>query len=268
MKVMLTGANGFVGQRIRTCVQAVAAPSLRDASEEAVKRLVGELAPDVIIHTAAISDIGTCERDPEASRRANVLLPVWLAKAAPGCKLVMYSTDQVYSGAESDGPYPEGVAKPANTYARHKLEMEQRVLEIAPDAVMLRATWMYDMPMYGAQNRGNFLVNLLEAAAMGREIAFSAEQHRDITYVREAAEMTIRAMQLPGGVYNFGSRNPDTIYETAAFLADALGLHVRLKKGEVRHHLWMDYGKLAAQGLALPTAQEGLMRCIRDYALV
>jgi dTDP-4-dehydrorhamnose reductase len=50
----------------------------------------------------------------------------------------------VYSGLEEEGPYTEDLAKPGNVYAAHKLEMEQRVMDIAPDAVMLRAEWMYD----------------------------------------------------------------------------------------------------------------------------
>ena len=182
MKILVTGPNGFVGARIMSELgDAIPAPSLRGADEDTIKRLVDTVRPDCIIHTAAISDIQTCEQNADASYHANVRIPVWLAET--GVKTVIFSTDQVYSGCDSDGPYTEEEVKPANLYARHKLEMEQRTLEACPDTVLLRATWMYDMPMYGYPNRGNFLCNML----LKPEIAFSSTQHRAVTYVREVA---------------------------------------------------------------------------------
>ena len=264
MRILVTGARGFVGARIMDAAAgAIAAPSLRRAEEKDVRRLVDETEPDVIIHTAAISDIGSCEADPEGSWRANVLLPVWLAKT--GVKALLFSTDQVYSGCAGEGPYAEEETAPANLYARHKLEMERRVLEENPEAVLLRATWMYDMPKYGMANRGNFLVNMLKAA--GGEIGFSAGQYRGLTYVREVAEKTLEAVKLPGGTYNFGSENDRGMLDTARFLAEELKLPVRLLDSGPRHNLWMDCGKLKAQGICFSSTVEGLKRCVRDYNL-
>ena len=64
-------------------------------------------------------------------------------KAAKQAKLICFSSDQVYSAAKEPGPYTEDMVAPGNLYARHKLEMEQRVLDMDPDAVMLRSEWMY-----------------------------------------------------------------------------------------------------------------------------
>ena len=109
MKILLTGANGFVGNRIKNTYEkdVVASPSLRNVSEDDVKRIVEESGADAIVHTAAISDIGVCQNNPQQSYIANVMLPVYLAKAAQGRKLVCFSSDQVYSGSRSDGPYME-----------------------------------------------------------------------------------------------------------------------------------------------------------------
>lgn len=146
MRVLVTGPRGFVGARIMDELgrDAIPAPSLRSVDEEDVLRIVDAAEPDLIIHTAAISDIPACEKDPDGSYRANVEIPVWLART--GVKCVMFSTDQVYSGCAGEGPYPEEETAPSNLYSRHKLEMEQRTLDINPDTVLLRATWMYDMP--------------------------------------------------------------------------------------------------------------------------
>lgn len=267
MKVLLTGAQGFVGARIREHMPVIAAPSLRNATLDQVKKLMDETCPDAVIHTAAVSDIPSCEKDPEGSYHANVLLPLYLAKAAPGIKHVMFSSDQVYAGCEEKGPYREDTVYPSNRYARQKLEMEERVLAISPDAVMLRATWMYDMPMYGVPNRGNLIMNMLMAAARREPLSFSAAQYRGITYVREVARCTEQALQLPGGVYNFGSENDVSMYDTACFLAKLLKLDVEITPGEPRHNLWMDCRKIKAQGIHFSSTLEGLKMCAEDYQL-
>ena len=262
MRTLVTGPNGFVGARIMHELRdAIPAPSLRGANEDTIKRLIDEVKPELIVHTAAISDIPTCEQNVEASYHANVKIPIWLASS--GIKCVLFSTDQVYSGCDEDGPYTEETVKPANVYARHKLEMEQRTLEINPDTVLLRATWMYDMPMYGIANRGNFLVNMLRS----REVSFSSTQHRAVTYVREVAALISRAAELPGGIYNYGSENDLTMEETALWLKETLALPIEIRDAGPRHNLWMDCSKLREHGICFHSTIEGLKTCIEDYSL-
>ena len=208
-KLLVSGAGGFVGARIMTQLagryELCAFPKgmLSAADEQTVADWVRREQPDVIVHTAALSDTGYSEKHPDESYRANVLLPCWMAAAAQksGAKLVAFSSDQVYTGLTEHGPFDEDTPlSPANVYGRHKQEMEQRVLDILPDAVLLRAAWMYDLPGYGLPIRGNFLLNLLTAAMRQETLRFSARDYRGITYVREAVEQLTQAMELPGGV--------------------------------------------------------------------
>ncbi|MBQ8094930.1 MAG: sugar nucleotide-binding protein [Clostridia bacterium] len=263
MKILVTGANGFVGSRIMDALgtDAVAAPSLRNVNEADILHLVDRVQPDAVIHTAAISDIGTCERLPDASYKANVEIPVYIART--GIKTVIFSSDQVYGGCTSEGPFPETETAPANLYARQKMEMENRTLECNPDTVLLRATWMYDMPRYGTPNRGNFLVNML----FGERAVFSSTQHRAVTYVREVAAHIGEAMTLPGGVYNYGSENAMTMLETAEWLKKTLNLRITLTDAGERCPLWMDCAKLKQAGIEFDNTADGLLRCIKDYAL-
>lgn len=274
MKVMVTGAHGFVGARAAQHYKdAVCAPGelVRNAGEALMDYIKGQ-HPDLILNCAAISDIGTCEKNPDASYAANVMLPVVLAKAAKAvhAKLISFSSDQVYTGCVEAGAYKETdlLPPPANVYACHKLEAEQRVLELTPDAVMLRATWMYDMPVYGEENRGNFFVNTLVSAMRDRTITASSCQYRGITYVRQVVSLFDKAFDLPGGVYNYGSENPLNMLETTRALLDVLGVdrYVQDTK-QSRHNLWMDCGRLREHNICFDTTAEGLKRCAEDYGL-
>ena len=242
MKILLTGANGFVGNRIKNTYEKdiVASPSLRNVSEDDVKRIVEESGADAIVHTA------------------NVMLPVYLAKAAQGRKLVCFSSDQVYSGSRSDGPYMEEDVGPANIYAEHKLEMEMRVLDIDPDAVMLRAEWMYDV----VSTRGNYIKNVLDGY-----LTYSSQQYRGVTYLREVAENIPKVIALPGGAYNFGSETEASMFEITQDLLAYLGRQGVVKDAPPRHNLWMNCGKATRYGVTFSNVLDGLKRCVDDYCL-
>lgn len=260
--ILVTGANGFVGKRImELCRDTVACPSLRGLSEEDIRRIVGESGADTVIHTAAISDIGTCEANPEASYIANVQIPIYLAKAAKDAKLICFSSDQVYSGMEEPGPYTEDRVNPGNTYARHKLEMERRILDMDPDAVMLRAEWMYD---YGAA-RPNYFMNVWNAR---EEIVFSSRQYRGITYVREVARNMEKVAKLPGGAYNFGSETDKSMYEVTEGFLTLLGKRIRLVDAPPKHNLWMNCEKARKYGVDFQSVEEALKTCATEHGLI
>ena len=260
--ILVTGANGFVGHKIlEMCKDTVASPSLRNATQEDVKRIIEESDADVIIHTAAISDIGTCQANPDASCFANVQIPVYLAKAAKGRKLICFSSDQVYSGCEEEGPYFEDMVTPGNIYAEHKLEMEQRVLDILPDAVMLRAEWMYDYYL----QRTNYLMNIINAK---ESVAFSSRQFRGVTYLKEVAENMEKVAVLPGGAYNFGSETTKSIYEITQEFIEILGKKLKLKDAPALHNLWMNCDKARKYGVEFSNVTDGLRKCAEDYKMI
>lgn len=259
-KILVTGTTGFVGKKIYEYLpDTVASPSLRGMSEKNIKNMIDSINPDVIIHTAAISDIGDCEKDPEASEYANILIPVFIAKASAGRKLICFSSDQVYSGCDEKGPYSEETVKGANVYANHKIEMEKRVLEICPDAVMLRAEWMYDYKSY----KGNYFLNMLNTEG---EMRCSSSQFRGLTYLKEVAENMEKVILLPGGAYNFGSETEKSIYEISKEFASYMNLDIKISDDAPRHNLWMNCDKARKYGVVFSSVEDGLKRCAEDYA--
>ena len=93
-----------------------------------MKRVLGTLHPDVLVHAAAVSDTGACERDPEGSWKVNVTGVEYLSKACRenGTKLIFASSDQVYTGSEVRTPHREDeILTQANVYGREKLEAER-----------------------------------------------------------------------------------------------------------------------------------------------
>ena len=125
------------------------------------------------------------------------------------------------------------------------------------------------VPGYGLPIRGNFLLNLLTAAMRQETLRFSAWDYRGITYVREAVERLTQAMELPGGVYNFGSENDCDMVTTARRACELLDIHPVIEAADWPRSLLMDGGRFrAAAGVGFDDTLTGVQHCLRDYGLL
>ena len=88
-----------------------------------------------------------------------------------------------------------------------------------------------------------------------------------MTYERQVIENLEPAKELPGGVYNLGSGNAGDMVCTARQFAEALGVTVQIEDDTWHRNLVMDTAKLERFGIRFDTTQQGIRRCLRDYAL-
>jgi dTDP-4-dehydrorhamnose reductase len=285
MKIILTGSTGFVGSRVLfhlqdechevTCIpSAMLKGEISDERFHSLLQIISKSEPDAIIHTAAISSTTYSEKYPDESYTANVKLPMIMAKLAVynKCKLVSCSSDQVYSGCGGDEPHSETEeVVPANVYGRHKLEAEQRILDICPDAVSLRMTWMYDLPVYKTRTNNNFVLDLFKSIITCNASKYSVNEFRGITYVRSVAENITGTLSLPGGVYNYGSENDMNMYDTACCFMESMGMADRIPElikptdEQTKSNLMMDCSKIQKYGLNFETTAGSIKKMIADY---
>lgn len=231
--ILITGSSGFLGSRLAYYLKnkhQLLLPShaeLNVSREDAVRAYLEEHRPDMVLHCAALSNTWHCEQHPDESHRVNVQGSVRIAKACKnvGAKLIFMSSDQVYNGTPLPGPLnEEDVLQPVNIYGLHKLEAEQRTQWNLLESVGLRLSWMYDLPESNLRQNANIMANLQNAFNERKNIKAAVHEYRGVTYVWDVVRNIEKAISLPGGIYNFGSRNTLNSYQLHLQIAALMSL--------------------------------------------
>lgn len=167
MRALVTGAAGILGavllRRLPEKGLAAVGVSRRptpggvrcDLSDEAAARtLFAEQRPDLVIHSAAYSDVDGCEKDPAAARASNALSTKHLARAcsASGTPLIYVSTDYVFDGTKREPYLEDDPVFPINIYGLTKLEGEHYARACSAPAAVVRTSWLF-----GPGNPANFV---------------------------------------------------------------------------------------------------------------
>lgn len=180
MKILVTGASGLLGLNLglqmsnRYRIIGLDRGKLADTPFELVRadllepvacsRLIDSVRPDAIVHTAALANLEVCEKEPETARLLNAEVPGLLAEECTkhSIQLVHISTDAVFDGTK-DGVYTEeDVPNPASVYAKTKLQGEENVLSVYPQAAVARVNF-FGWSLSGTRSLSEFFFNSLSA---------------------------------------------------------------------------------------------------------
>ncbi|TET95057.1 MAG: dTDP-4-dehydrorhamnose reductase [Candidatus Zixiibacteriota bacterium] len=150
-RILVTGCRGQLGTGLTELLKgeyAVRGVDIQDFDIREYDRVLGclkEIKPEVVLHTAAYTDVDGCETNREAAISINAEGTENIARACREvkAKLIYYSTDYVFDGAKST-PYIESdTTNPQTHYGRSKLEGEEAVASLLDDYVILRIAWLY-----------------------------------------------------------------------------------------------------------------------------
>lgn len=280
MKILITGAAGFVGCRLTRFlglsheVIAMSSKDLDVTDGEQVMSVFMEHMPKAVVHLAALANTKYCEEHPEDSAVVNVAGAVNVARAAAaiGAKLVYASSEQVYNGVDAEVPnVEEQELAPRSVYGHHKLQAELDVQDLLPSAVGLRLTWMYDIPGSPLPQKSGLLIGLISTAREGGVVRASTAERRGVTNVWEVVRRIEAAFALPGGVYNFGSTTDLSSFDlqlaAAQSLFDKGWLDVQpsdlvLPDESWTRNLSLDLSRLQKFGITFPSSLTGLHNAV------
>ena len=280
-KILITGANGFFASRFmdfykcRYEVTGLTHSQLDITDLDRTVNIIKAVKPDYIVHAAAISDTAACQNNPGLSQAVNVCGAVNIAKAAEACnaKLIFLSSDQVYIGNAGQGPHKEtDEVNPYNVYGQHKLNAEAGILDLMPQAVVLRITWLFGLPERDKKINSNLLWNIVKSIMKNQPVSFPVNDLRGITYVYELIEKMEGMFHLPGGIYNAGSENDLNVYELAQAVFKALGLEDRTEAlllkdlRDSQRDLRISNQKLKANGITFSSSEDAIGKCISDFS--
>ncbi len=246
MKILVTGANGQLGNEMRLVSQAsshtfvftdvVEAEGLETTllditNPEAVRRIVREQNVQCIVNCAAYTNVDKAESDEAFCRVLNADAPRNLAQAMKevGGLLVHVSTDYVFGGDPYNTPCKEDQkGTPTGAYGRTKLEGEQNIMAAGCDYVILRTAWLY------SEFGKNFVKTMLNLTATRPELKVVFDQAGTPTYAYDLA-LAIRTIledydrEQPqqgyskNGIYHFSNEGVCSWYDFTKVIAALSG---------------------------------------------
>jgi dTDP-4-dehydrorhamnose reductase len=247
-KVLVVGANGLLGQKITelllrgsmyevlvTSVEPAPLRPLQSAeyrrlditSRKDVRAAIGELAPDVIVNAAAMTNVDACEHDRELAWKINVEGLENLAEAArkSGSRIIHISTDYVFDG--KSGPYSENDRpEPLNYYGKTKLASENVLRTSDVPSLIVRTIVLYG---YMPGTRPNFALWLVDSLEKNLPVRVVDDQTGNPTLVDDLAYGIMAGIDLGRtGFYHIAGRDIVSRYEFARQLARVFGLNEAL----------------------------------------
>lgn len=243
MKLLLTGSNGLLGQKIidiliqkpeiyliATAKGASRHPlSNKFIYEESdltdfvrMEEIFNTHKPEVVIHGGAMTQVDICEDEREMCDRVNVEAVREIVRLCEihGSHLIHISTDFIFDGSREDGYYnEEDTPDPVNYYGLSKLKAEEVIRNSQCNWAILRTILLYGV-VYGL-SRSNIVLWIKGSLEQGKKITVVNDQSRCPTLAEDLAEACVSAaMKKAKGVFHICGPEKLNILELAFRVAD------------------------------------------------
>lgn len=251
-KILITGSNGLLGQKLvyklrnRTDVDCIATArgenrlvsqegyryySLDITDKQQVEDVFAALLPDVIINTAAMTNVDACELDHESCWKMNTESVAFMVTALEALQqkiqgyqphFIHLSTDFIFDGTH--GPLTEDEKpNPLSYYAKSKLAAEELVVKSRLKWAIARTVLVYGI--VDNMSRSNIVLWAKENLGAGKNINVVDDQFRTPTLAEDLADGCILiADKNAQGVYNISGKDFMSILELVYKVADYYGL--------------------------------------------
>ena len=205
MKIIILGANGFIGRRILNRLypnhQVLACSLHPDILPEegyrfetidmldysAMTTLLNDFQPEVIINASALSVVDYCELHPEEAYAMNVTAVKHLAEYSRdhSCRLIHLSTDFVFDGTSSIAYTETDAPNPVNYYGKTKQWSEEVIGQLCTDYAIVRVEVVYGKPL--PKQHGNIVHLVKNRLENGQSLRVVSDQFRSPTWVEDIA---------------------------------------------------------------------------------
>ena len=231
MKVLVTGANGMLGQDLCPTLEDLGCyvietdvDNLDITKEDEVNNFITEAHPDLIIHIAAYTNVDKAEDEPEIAELINGKGTENLAKIAGklDIPIIYVSTDYVFDGTK-DTPYlPTDETCPISVYGKTKLMGEIAIQKYCKKFYIARTSWLYGN--YGK----NFVDTMLKLK--DKELKVVDDQIGTPTWTMDLSSALMKLLTKPYGIYHLsGGGKPTSWYNFARTIFELSNIEANLK---------------------------------------
>ena len=278
MKVLVTGVRGQLGYDVvneleKRGLEAIGVDIQEmDITDEAsVNSVIGEAAPDAVIHCAAYTAVDAAEDNIEICRKVNAdgTQNIEKKKKKLDIPMIYISTDYVFDGQGERPWLPDDERAPLNVYGQTKYEGEIAVQNTLDKYFIVRIAWVFGV------NGKNFIKTMLNLGKTREHLTVVNDQFGSPTYTYDLARLLVDMIQTDKyGIYHATNEGICTWYEFACEIFKQAGLNVSVApvtadqypaKAKRPSNSRMSKDKLEENGFEkLPTWQDALKRYLKE----
>jgi len=231
-RIAVLGAKGMLGHELLRAFDGQGQVTALDIDEmditdvDATVSTLKTISPDLVIHSAAYTDVDGCELDSDRAHRVNAL---GSRNVAVGCRkidaaMVYISTDYVFSGQKSGSYLEWDTPGPINVYGTTKLAGENFVRDFCLRHYIVRTSWLY------GKHGKNFVDTIARLAKEQDSLRVVVDQTGSPTWAHDLADKIAELVRKEAyGVYHVTNSDTCNWYQFASEIVARLGLETRVE---------------------------------------